>query len=179
MKKENRIEKKKKKAEEKPIKKADNDLPDYLQYKLGGNSCFLRFYDTTINHHYNWKLIREMMGGQKLVLDCGFEDKMTRNELKYCARQLQLAFAANRAHDYPYDLHYCNINPNEYLHQEFHSYIPTMYQPDFPINITEKSYLDLFEKDKLVYLTPDCHEELKEFDHDAIYIIGAIVDKVI
>jgi ribonuclease P protein 1 len=55
--------------------------------------------------------------------------------------------------------------------------IPTLYDSDFPINITEKSYLDLFPKENIVYLTPHCREELREFDHDAIYIIGAMVDK--
>jgi ribonuclease P protein 1 len=55
--------------------------------------------------------------------------------------------------------------------------IPTLYDSDFPINITEKSYLDIFPKEDIVYLTPHCREELREFDHDAVYIIGAMVDK--
>lgn len=59
-----------------------------------------------------------------------------------------------------------------------HKYIPTMYEKEFPMNIHEKSYLDLFPKQKLVYLTPHCREEMDTFDHDAVYIVGAIVDKV-
>lgn len=56
--------------------------------------------------------------------------------------------------------------------------VPTLDDPDFPMSVHEKSYLDLFPKEKLVYLTPHCREEMQEYDHDAIYIIGAIVDKV-
>ena len=37
--------------------------------------------------------------------------------------------------------------------------------------------MDLFPKDQLVYLTPHCRTELDTWDNDAIYIIGAMVDK--
>ena len=39
-----------------------------------------------------------------------------------------------------------------------------------------ESYLSKFPKEKLIYLTPHCKEEMKHFDHDAVYIIGGIVD---
>lgn len=53
-----------------------------------------------------------------------------------------------------------------------------MYEDWFPLNLHQKSYLDIFDPDQLVYLTPHCREELVTYDHNAIYIIGAIVDKV-
>jgi ribonuclease P protein 1 len=56
-------------------------------------------------------------------------------------------------------------------------YIPTLYDSDFLINITEESYLDLFPNENIVYLIPHCREEPREFDHGATYIIGAMVDK--
>lgn len=54
-----------------------------------------------------------------------------------------------------------------------------MYENWFPFNIHTSSYLDLFPKEKLIYLTPHCREEMLEYDHNAIYIIGGIVDKVL
>lgn len=59
-----------------------------------------------------------------------------------------------------------------------HKFIPTMYDREFPMNLNESSYLDLFPKDQLIYLTPHCREEMTTYDKNAIYIIGAIVDKV-
>lgn len=53
-----------------------------------------------------------------------------------------------------------------------------MYEPWFPLNVHECSYLDLFPKQQLCYLTPHCREELLEYDPDTTYIIGGIVDKV-
>lgn len=78
----------------------------------------------------------------------------------------------------PYDLHFCNFDEGvlkDYLKRQ----IPTLEDPTFPINLHEESYLDLFPKDKLVYLTPHSNDTIEKYDHDAIYIIGAIVDKVI
>lgn len=60
----------------------------------------------------------------------------------------------------------------------FHKHIPTVFDLEFPLNIHEKSYLDIFPKEQLVYLTPHCKEQMSTYDHNAIYIIGGIVDKV-
>jgi ribonuclease P protein 1 len=62
--------------------------------------------------------------------------------------------------------------------QSLHKHIGTVHEPWFPLHLHESSYLDKFPKEQLVYLTPHCREEMLEYDHDAIYIIGAIVDKV-
>lgn len=40
-----------------------------------------------------------MKFGQKLVLDCGYDQDMTVMENKNCAKQLTLLFAENRTHD--------------------------------------------------------------------------------
>lgn len=78
----------------------------------------------------------------------------------------------------PYDLHLCNINQEGHFFKCLHRNIPTMSEPWFPLNVHEKSYLDIFPRDQLVYLTPHCREELNEYNHDAVYILGGIVDKV-
>ncbi len=41
---------------------------------------------------------------------------------------------------------------------------------------TEDSFVDLFPKERLVYLTPDASDMLQTFDCDDVYLIGAIVD---
>ncbi|KAG8034268.1 hypothetical protein G9C98_001352 [Cotesia typhae] len=155
-----------------------SDIPLWLQYTLGGNTMFMRIRDSSMNTASNWWLHRASMFGPKVVLDCGFEDKMTRQEIRNCAKQLMFAFAANRDYPDPFDLHFCNLNRSSYLFEELYSFIPTMLEPEFPINLHENSYLDFYPKDKLVYLTPDCKQMMSDYDTDAVYIVGAIVDKV-
>ncbi|KAG7208511.1 hypothetical protein KM043_014734 [Ampulex compressa] len=41
------------------------------------------------------------------------------------------------------------------------------------------SYLDMYDKKDLVYLTPHCRTSLTKYDPNKIYIIGAMVDKSI
>lgn len=89
------LKKKKPKLEERKQETEDSGL----QYGLQGNNIFLRFYDTTINHMYNNRLIQAMQFGQKLILDCGYEKYMVKRENVNCAKQLMLLFADNRYHD--------------------------------------------------------------------------------
>lgn len=68
-------------------------------YDLQHNNIFLRFYESTMNHFYNNRLVQAMQFGQKLVVDCGYYENMTLRENKNCAKQLTLLFAENRYHD--------------------------------------------------------------------------------
>ncbi|EFA10439.1 mitochondrial ribonuclease P protein 1 homolog [Tribolium castaneum] len=181
-KKENRLIKKEEKKQQrgdKPEKKENETLEEFVStYDLAHNNIFLRVYDNTINQLYNNRLVQAMQFGQKLVVDCGYDQDMTVRENKNCAKQLTLLFAENRAHDDPFDLHYCSLAPDTILHETLQSNIATLHEPWFPLNVHETSYLEKFPREQLVYLTPHCREELVKYDHDAIYIIGAIVDKV-
>lgn len=178
-KKENRDKKKQAKREEweeNPKPKRDRD--DVMNYNLGGNHFMLRIYETTMNQMYNNRLIQAMQFGQKLVVDCGFHKNMTPRENSNCAKQLMLLFADNRSSDEPFDLHFCNVTRDSSLITALNKFITTMYEPSFPLNLHEKSYLEIFPKEQLVYLTPHCKEVLKTYSHDDVYIIGGIVDKV-
>lgn len=69
----------------------------------------------------------------------------------------------------------CNMSVDGEIRQEF--------QRRFHQNramtcfeMTEKSYLDLFDRKKLIYLSPNSPFEMTEFDHNAVYVIGAIID---
>ncbi|GLV44512.1 roswell [Carabus blaptoides fortunei] len=150
----------------------------HIRYGLNHNTFLIRIYDTTINNLYNNRLVQAMQFGQKLVIDCGYDDNMTSRECMNCAKQLMLAFSENRIHDDPFDLHFCNVNNSKVTMQSLHRHIATLHEPWFPLHLHAASYMDVVPKDKLVYLTPHCREELKEYDHDTVYIVGAIVDKI-
>lgn len=47
---------------------------------------------------YNNRLIQAIRFGQKLIIDCGFDENMTKRENINAAKQLMLLFAENRFH---------------------------------------------------------------------------------
>ena len=55
--------------------------------------------------------------------------------------------------------------------------IPNLEEPSCLIHVSEKSYLDLFPKERLVYLSYNAEDTLMKFNPDDIYIIGGLVDK--
>ncbi|CAF0768145.1 unnamed protein product [Didymodactylos carnosus] len=130
--------------------------------------------------HHHEKLMRE----QKLliparlndiiVIDCGFEQEHARERyLSNLVEQIQYLYAdINKFHS-PSFVYLCNLMKDGRLHFEFNRRSPL---ENLCFETTEVSYLDLFPKEKFIYLSPDSQNEMLEYDHDAIYIIGGIVD---
>lgn len=152
-------------------------LEKQIRKSMSYDTMFHRIRDSTMIQFYNTKLMYAMLYSLPIVFDFGFEKYMTQNELQLCAKQLLLAYSANRISDDPANLYFCNVDPNSIIMQHLHRTLVSLYEPDFPINITSKSYLEIFDKSRLVYLTPHTRNVLKHYDDNAIYIIGAIVDK--
>ncbi|OAD59842.1 Mitochondrial ribonuclease P protein 1 like protein [Eufriesea mexicana] len=143
-------------------------------YGLGKYSLFYRIRKPTMSHFYNSKLISAILFNPILVMDVGYDEYMTPHEQENCAKQLLLTFSLNRQHIFPFNLYFCNVTKQSFTMQKIHRTLPNLFEPDFPINVTSKSYLDLFDKKKLVYLSPNAQETMQHFDNNLIYIIGAM-----
>ncbi|XP_047525609.1 mitochondrial ribonuclease P protein 1 homolog [Pieris napi] len=154
------------------------EYPDDLLYGIKHLSLFLRIRDQSINNFDNYRALQALTYGQSVIIDCSYEEHMVNREILNAAKQLTYVFGDNRLHKEPFNLHLCNVNKEGKFMEQFKKNVPSLEEPWFPLNIHTKSYLDLFPKDKLVYLTPHCREELTYFDHDAVYIIGCMVDKM-
>jgi len=137
-----------------------NDTEDgHLKYGLMGNNIFLRIYDATMTEYENYRVIRAMqMEEQKIFIDCGFDESMSPQELKNLAKQLVLVFADNRAHSQPFDLYYCNAPRTNKSVKFLHNLVPTIFDTTFPLNITEKSYLDLVGENILYFFSSNICE---------------------
>ncbi|XP_035919131.1 mitochondrial ribonuclease P protein 1 homolog [Anopheles stephensi] len=174
MKKERKQEEIAKRREELLKANAEND---HIVYGLFHNTMFLRIYDSTMDHFHNNRLVQAIRYGINLVIDCSYDDYMNDKEMRNTAKQLMLCFALNRSHTEPFNIHHCNANFNKTTMKQLEKHLVQLHQPEFPFNVTERSYTDLFPKERLVYLTPHCKNDLTEFNPDDVYIIGAMVDK--
>ncbi|KAI8038789.1 hypothetical protein M5D96_008697 [Drosophila gunungcola] len=180
MKKESEQRKKVQRAEDtvrrKEEMRKEREENTHIIYGLGHTSMFLRIYDTTINHWQNNRLTRAMQFAPKIVLDCSYDEHMNNREASYAAKQLMLCFAENRLNDEPFDLHYCNAHLESRTMKTLQRFIPTMLNPEFPMNVHPQCFTELFPKQNLVYLTPHCREDLVTYNPDDVYVIGAMVD---
>ncbi|XP_013197110.2 mitochondrial ribonuclease P protein 1 homolog [Amyelois transitella] len=154
------------------------EFPDDLLYGIKYRSLFLRIRDQSINNFDNYKALQAMIHGRPLIVDCSYENYMVHREILNAAKQMTYVFGDNRIHKDPFDLHLCNVNLEGSFMEQLKRNIPSLDEPWFPMNIHTESYLDIFPKEKLVYLTPHCREEFTGYDYDSIYIVGCMVDKI-
>jgi ribonuclease P protein 1 len=107
-----------------------------------------------------------------ILVDCGYEPYMTPQNIQNCTKQMLLMWSENRDHYNPFHLVFCNLSPESLMYNKFTRRLIGSETFDFPFYHTSKHYLDLYPKERLVYLTPHCTEDLECYHPDDIYIIG-------
>lgn len=143
-----------------------------ILYNLKYNTLFLRIYESRINRYYSLRLAHAMWFGLPLLVDCNYEPYMTLKNMQNCVLQMVRMWRDNREHVNPYHVIFCNMSNAGMLMKKLRNVLPTVNKPDSFFSYTYKNYLDLYPKEKLVYLTPDADEDLESFNSDDIYIIG-------
>ncbi|XP_053313385.1 tRNA methyltransferase 10 homolog C isoform X2 [Spea bombifrons] len=140
------------------------------------NTLFLKFWDSSIDNLLRWRVAQAMTLGQPLVFDMVYENYMSRYELENTVYQLMLSEGWNRRAKDPFHLYFCSLQPNGPYHKELVKRYTGAWD-NVLVTATEKSHVDIFPQDQLVYLTADSPNELKRFDHNKVYIVGSIVDR--
>uniref|UniRef100_T1JGG3 RNA (guanine-9-)-methyltransferase domain-containing protein 1 n=1 Tax=Strigamia maritima TaxID=126957 RepID=T1JGG3_STRMM len=149
----------------------------HIAYGLRRNSMHMFIRNTAINRFYNCNLMNSVLYGEKLVLDFGYDENMSYAERKKCVRQAAVVYGFNKVNRDPFHLYFCNLAPDSELDRQLCKAIGNLKTKDCLVTATSRSYLDCFQKEKLVYLSPDCKEDLRTFNCDDVYIIGGLVDQ--
>ncbi|XP_005074855.2 tRNA methyltransferase 10 homolog C [Mesocricetus auratus] len=137
---------------------------------------FLRLWDRQINIAMGWKGVQAMQFGQPLVFDMDYENYMKRVELQNAVSQLLESEGWNRRDVDPFHIYFCNLKTESAYHRELVKRYSEKWDK-LLLTATEKSPIDLFPKDSIIYLTADSPNIMTTFKHDKIYIIGSFVDK--
>ena len=153
---------------------------DHISYGLGHNTIFLRVNESTVDNLANYRYARDMVSSdthQPIVIDCSWTKNATSQQNKSLFfKELPYLFNYNRHSYQPFDIHVtsCDFRKNERLiKKQFPKHLEA--PQEVLETFTEKSHLDLFDKDRLVYLSPDSRNDLK-YHADDIYIIGGLID---
>jgi len=93
---------------------------------------------------------------------------MTDAEVTSLAQQIRLCYSTNHKQENPHQLYFTNFGGRTKNH--------SMGSENWKVKLEEQSYLDLFPKESLVYLTADSETVCEDLDRTKVYIIGGIVD---
>ncbi|UJR25670.1 hypothetical protein I4U23_007021 [Adineta vaga] len=105
-----------------------------------------------------------------IVIDCSFSNEYNPNENYYQRLQLKIhsCFTSLYRYHSPSFVILCNVCTDESAKSLRNSpYCQT----------TSLSYLDLFPRESLVYLSPDSPNIMNEYEHNMIYVLGGIFQK--
>ena len=135
-------------------------------------SCSLFGCDENSMDKLNYMRLAHAMSSDwsnTLVIDLDFADKMLYKQMgSFFLKYLPKVVMHSRECPEPSKLHLVNYRPSS-----MEKLCPDLQQS--PVDVTEKCYLDLFPKERLVYLSPDSTNDL-EYSPEDVYIIGGIVD---
>lgn len=156
------------------------DESNKLVYSTFANSIISWLPDQTYKKKVHYaKKVHAAMFGQKLVFDFDFESMMPPRDLVNMAKQVAHCYGMNYKSNIPYDLFFCNYQKKSLTDKHMSYTIGNLHTPESMITIEKRSYLDIFPKDQLVYLTPHSNVPMTEYDHDAVFIMAALVDRTI
>jgi len=169
----------------------------HINYGLTGNRIFFRISESTISHFEQWRIIKESnpWGNPPIVLDLSFlKDMYAKEAMSIATREIPYAISYLKRSGGPLapiyltsfdpncdgcraftDFFCLGLNQTDYFSGAKNKNKTSV--SDFYLHITEKSYIDLFPAQNLVYLSPDSRTDLTEYRDDDIMILGALIGK--
>ncbi|XP_054167554.1 mitochondrial ribonuclease P protein 1 homolog [Oppia nitens] len=152
---------------------------EQLVYGPYRNGLFQFFNRSAVKRLRAHCMRRAAMFGPRVVIDLDFDRYMKARESRLLLKQLNFLYNYNLMETKePFDLHFVNCNSDELSIREMHRYLPNASSRNFWATFHyNKSYTDIFPKERLVYLSPHSDSVLREVSDDDIYIIGGIIDK--
>lgn len=163
---------------DKPILKVWTCTDEVPKYSLHRNGIFIRIQKNTMSKTLETLMVPHLPFAQKVALDFSFDHLMTPREMNKLSVDMKNVCRANRWSTTPLNLHFCSFDPEKNLSARLVWGLTKARKFDSPYEFTQKPITDLFPKECIVYLSPEGDEVLDRIDHDAVYVIGALVDKV-
>lgn len=170
-------ERKRKQVEERRKENQDRVLlPGEHPTNYPGHSTFMgRIDSTSMRRFYQNRVLTSLVTDEpSIVFDFRFVAQHKRLErIKSLYRQFIEIIGDNRIATRPFQMHFCNYDYSSEFHERFGDLLGL--QPNL-IQETSKSYLDVFDRSRLVYLSADSRKKMTEYDPNKVYVVGAMID---
>ncbi|KAG7397371.1 tRNA methyltransferase 10 [Phytophthora boehmeriae] len=167
---ERKANKKVKRQEQQRAKKASGAIPPPRELDMS-EEAVLRRKERAIAKRESFLMAAEE--GVKVVIDCGFEEKMSEKEKKSLSQQIMFSYGVNKRSRTPMNAYITSLRGDIKENLEkisgFHEWLA--------FKASSKCYMELFKKESLVYLTADSPNTITKLSRDKVYIIGGIVDR--
>ncbi|XP_061525874.1 tRNA methyltransferase 10 homolog B isoform X2 [Phycodurus eques] len=121
------------------------------------------------------RLAEARSGGHKVCVDLGVSHRMSDKETSRLAAQLRRLYGANKRASKPFHLFLTSFREDSRLLAECVRMNAGFL--NYAMERTERSCLDIFPPERVVYLSPDAEEALERVDHDDVYVLGGLVDE--
>ncbi|KAJ2726891.1 tRNA (guanine(9)-N(1))-methyltransferase [Coemansia sp. Benny D115] len=132
---------------------------------------------TTAQKQKKQRLEDQRKSEMRVVLDMDFDELMEEKEIKSVCSQVMRCYSANRQAEVSVALHVTELHGS--IRERFQGAMKQHlgWSKDHIVMHEKGEYLDLFQKEDLVYLTADSPNEVQTLDPTKVYVVGGIVDK--
>ncbi|KAM7536345.1 hypothetical protein Aperf_G00000085227 [Anoplocephala perfoliata] len=179
--------------ESKKLKQAAKAAHEAASEPTQKNQILRMIRDGPIKEHRDDWVVAELRtaedSAQTIVFDCSHEEEMRISDQKNLARQLAMAFAHNRTlRPFPFHFMFTSMVPGTNQYKFFEdafgvNYTGSKYASleECPFTVKSGHFSEVIKDRRLIYLSPNAPRAFEngEFDHDAVYVVGGIVDKAI
>lgn len=121
----------------------------------------------------NARLADSLINGMKVCIDLGFDDEHDSRDIGSLCKQLSLSYSVLKQTPCPVHLHITSLTPGS----ETQLLLSTQGAENWKVERSPKAPWELFDKSKIVILSPDSENVIESFDKDKVYMIGGIVDR--
>jgi tRNA (guanine9-N1)-methyltransferase len=108
-----------------------------------------------------------------VAIDLSFDELMIDKDLGSCAAQLMRVYTDNRRAKQPIPLHFTGLNEEGKLYEKLEK---NEGWKNWDVKRHKESFMELFDKDKIIYLTSESDNVLDVLEKGATYVIGGLVD---
>lgn len=106
-----------------------------------------------------------------VTIDLSFDDLMINKDIAKMTKQILRCYTLNRRASAPMQFSVTGFNGKAAKDMQKHN----GYE-HWDVKFHPESYLDIYPKDKIVYLTSESENVIESLEQDSVYVIGGLVD---